>query len=241
MVSGLGNGFNTATTPLWICELIPAKRRGRDVAIAGNLIAFGIVIANYINIGLSYTTGPVQWRTPIAIQGIFIILQIIWTLFLPESPRWLIKHGYHADALDILAQLHGKNISSLDPAVLQQKKAIDEALALENIDGQWKISEIWKNGPLKIRRRYLMVIAIQAMQQLSGINVLVYYAPHTLTTDMGLSYKAALYFASGISLTYWIFSFTQVFFLDQMGRRRPLIVGGILQGICFLCVSFFQS
>lgn len=56
--SGWGNGFNTATTPLGVSELIPAKSRGRHVAIEGNLIAFGIVIAYYYNIGLSYTTGP---------------------------------------------------------------------------------------------------------------------------------------------------------------------------------------
>ena len=61
------------------------------MSVAGNLIAFGIIIAYYINIGLSYTTGPVQWRTPIALQGIFIILQLFWMAFLPESPRWLIK------------------------------------------------------------------------------------------------------------------------------------------------------
>lgn len=76
------------------------------------------------------------------------------------------------------------------------------------------------------------------MQQLSGINVLVYYAPHTMTTDMGFDYYSALNMAAGIALTYWLFSFVQVFWLDQMGRRRPLIVGGILQAICFLCVRY---
>lgn len=74
------------------------------------------------------------------------------------------------------------------------------------------------------------------MQQLSGINVLVYYAPHTLTTDMGFSYKEALHMSAGLAVTYWVFSFSQLFWLDHMGRRRPLIVGGILQAICFLCV-----
>jgi len=83
-LSGLGNGFNTATTPLWLCELLPDKRRGRDVSTAGNLVASGIIIAYYFNIGLSYTAGPVQWRLPIAFQGVFIILQLIWTKSLPE-------------------------------------------------------------------------------------------------------------------------------------------------------------
>lgn len=93
-VSGIGNGFNTSVTPLWICELIPAKTRGRAVAIAGNLIAFGIVIAYYVNIGLSHTSGALQWRTPIALQGIFIVGQLAWTIMLPESPRWLAKRMF---------------------------------------------------------------------------------------------------------------------------------------------------
>jgi MFS family permease len=99
MFSGWGNGFNTATTPLWVSELTPARSRGRHVAIEGNLIALGIVIAYYFNIGLSYTTGPVQWRTPIAAQGIIILAQIGWVYLLPESPRWLTKRASQSATL----------------------------------------------------------------------------------------------------------------------------------------------
>lgn len=61
------------------------------MAIEGNDIAFGIVIAYYYNIGLSYTTGPAQWRAPIASQGAIILAQIAWTMLLLGSLRWLIK------------------------------------------------------------------------------------------------------------------------------------------------------
>lgn len=64
------------------------------MAIEGNLIALGIVIAYYFNIGLSYSSGAVQWRTPIAAQGLFILAQVGWVYFLPESPRWLIKRMF---------------------------------------------------------------------------------------------------------------------------------------------------
>jgi hypothetical protein len=89
LYSGWGNGFNTATTPLWVSELVPAKNRGRHVAIEGSLIAFGIVVASYLNIGMSYAEGAVQWRFVIAFQAIFIFFQVLWTALLPESPRWL--------------------------------------------------------------------------------------------------------------------------------------------------------
>lgn len=94
MSSGWGNGFITATTPLWVSELVPAKSRGRHVAIEGNLIAFGIVLAYYFNIGMSYTTGPVQWRLVIAFQLVIIIFQVLWTMMFPEFPRWLSQRKY---------------------------------------------------------------------------------------------------------------------------------------------------
>ncbi|KAI9751631.1 MAG: Ubiquitin-conjugating enzyme E2 H [Chaenotheca gracillima] len=241
IVCGWGNGFNTATTPLWVSELAPAKSRGRHVAIEGNLIAFGIVIASYLNIGMSYTSGPAQWRFPIAFQGLFIVLQVLWVYLLPESPRWLSQHGRHGEALDILAQLQGKGVAHDEVTVLKKKRVIDISLALESKEGPWKFSEIFKSGPLKIRRRYLLAIGAQAMQQLSGINVLVYYAPHTLTTDLGLSYETALQFAAGLADTYWVFSFIGVFWLDQMSRRKPLFVGAFICGLCFLCAGVLQA
>lgn len=91
--SGWGNGFNTATTPVWVSELSPAKSRGRMIAAEGSLIAFGIVIASYYNIGMYYTKGPVVWRAPIASQLVFIIVQFVLVAILPESPRWLLRRG----------------------------------------------------------------------------------------------------------------------------------------------------
>ena len=62
--------------------------------------------------------------------------------------------------------------------------------------------------------------------------------PHTLTTDIGYDYRTALHIAAGCADTYWVFSFIGVFFLDQMGRRPPLIWGSIVSALCFLIVSF---
>jgi MFS family permease len=75
------------------------------------------------------------------------------------------------------------------------------------------------------------------MQQLSGINVLVYYAPHTMTTDIGLDYNTALHIAAGLGVTYWIFSFIGVAYIDRIGRRPPLIWTAVGCAFCFLAVS----
>ncbi|CAL5873626.1 uncharacterized protein PFLUO_LOCUS7907 [Penicillium psychrofluorescens] len=241
IVCGWGNGFNTATTPLWVSELSPAKSRGRLVAMEGSLIALGIVIASYYNIGMAYTTGPVVWRAPIASQLIFIIFQVAFVLVLPESPRWLIKHGRNNEALDILAQLKGTNTPLSDPSVQATKAEIDKALQLEHAAGPWSIKECFINGPLKIRRRYLLAIGVQAMQQLSGINVLVYYFPRTLTTDLGMGEKVSLQIAAGLSCTYWVFSLIPLMWLDKMSRRKPLILGALGCAFCFLIAGALQQ
>ncbi|KAF2123156.1 general substrate transporter [Lophiotrema nucula] len=240
IVCGWGNGFNTATTPLWVSELVPAKSRGRHVAVEGNLIAFGIVIAYYFNIGMSYTSGPVQWRLVIAFQIVIIILQVLWTMLLPESPRWLSQKERHSEALHVISQLAGRNMTPEDAIVRGQKAAIDHAIALETADGPWRFSECFKSGSLKIRRRYILAIGLQAMQQLSGINVLVYYAPHTLTTDIGVSYITSLHIGAGLADTYWLFSFIGVFWLDRMGRRQPLIWTALVCALCFLMAGILQ-
>ncbi|OIW31918.1 putative Myo-inositol transporter 1 [Coniochaeta ligniaria NRRL 30616] len=241
IVCGWGNGFNTATTPLWVSELSPAKSRGRLVAAEGSLIAFGIVIASYFNIGMSHTTGPAVWRTPIAAQLVFIIVQVFLTMILPESPRWLIKHGRHQEAVDILAQLKGADVPLDDPAVQRLKAEIDEILALEQADGPWKLKECFVNGPLKIRRRYMLAIGVQCMQQLSGINVLVYYFPRILTTDLGMGHATALHLGAGLGVTYWVFSFVPWIWLDRISRRKPLILGALGCSLCFLVAGILQS
>ncbi|CAH0033265.1 unnamed protein product [Clonostachys rhizophaga] len=241
IVCGWGNGFNTATTPLWVSELVPAKNRGRHVAIEGNLIAFGIVIAYYFNIGMSYTSGAVQWRLVIAFQAVFIALQVFWTYLLPESPRWLSQQGRHDEAIDIITQISGKGLSHQDPIVVGMKSSIDEAITLEQADGRWRFSECFKSGPMKIRRRFLLAIGLQAMQQLSGINVLVFYAPHTMTTDIGWDYETALQISAGLGLTYWVFSFVGIAYIDKLGRRPPLIWSSVGCALCFLAAGLLQQ
>lgn len=240
VITGAGNGINTSTFPVWVSKLAHAKSRGRLVSIEGNLIALGIVIASFFDIGMSFVPGQVQWRLPVAFQLFFIISTAVMAIWLPESPRWLCARGRHHEAIDVLAQIKGRNMPMSNPDVLLLKQTIDDAIALEAKDGPFRFAEVFTSGPLKIRRRFLLAIGLQCMQQISGINVMVYYFPRTLETTTGFQHLTSLYLGAALAITYWVASFIPCIFLDRMFRRWPLIWGAFICGICFMIAGVLQ-
>lgn len=60
----------------------------------------------------------------------------------------------HAEAIEVLSQLF--DAPKDHPSVLGQKSEIDQAVALEEVEGPWKFQELFKNGPLKVRRRFFL-------------------------------------------------------------------------------------
>ena len=68
--------------------------------------------------------------------------------------------GRHGEAIDVIRQILGKDLQPDDSSVVKMKHEIDEAVRLEEADGPWRFSEVFKNGPFKIRRRFLLVIGV---------------------------------------------------------------------------------
>ena len=118
--------------------------------------------------------GGVAWRFPVAFQGFFIILLAILLLFTPESPRWLIYHGRTEDATRIISRLKNKEVDHAE--VRQQVAEIEDAVQLEQFSkvGSWK--DLFKRDAIRSRRRLAIACAIQAFQQLNGINAVIYYS-----------------------------------------------------------------
>lgn len=115
---------------------------------------------------------PQQWRFPLAFQLIFNIMLYATVPWLPESPRWLVAHGHHTEALEIIAALEAKTAD--DAFVVTQLREIDESVKYE-LEHMVRWSDLLSgkiSGDTKTIRRLLLGAGTQLMQQFEGINIM---------------------------------------------------------------------
>lgn len=98
LVLGLGFGAITATVPVWQSESSPAEHRGALVVLEGVFASAGLATSQWIDLGLFFAKSSVSWRFPLAFPIVFASVMLAFLPFLPDSPRWLVKHGRVAEA-----------------------------------------------------------------------------------------------------------------------------------------------
>jgi hypothetical protein len=131
-------------------------------------------LTDWVGYGFTnYVTGSIQWRIPVVLQAVFILIILGLCFVVPESPRWDMSHGNHERALGTLSRLNAR--ATDDPIVLEQYQSIEQAVQLENSVGSGKWSELlsFKDDEIKSKRRLFIACFIQAAQQLGGINGIV--------------------------------------------------------------------
>jgi hypothetical protein len=117
---------NTSTIPTYQAECSRTSNRGLLICIEGGVIAFGTLIAYWLDFGASYGPPDLTWRFPIAFQIVFGIFIIVGMLFLPESPRWLCFRERYEEGETVIAALMGKEVS--DRQVQLQKTLVLDSI-----------------------------------------------------------------------------------------------------------------
>lgn len=185
LINGWGTGALNAIVPVWATETADHTSRGQFIAIEFTLNIFGVVVAYWLEFGLSFIDGgrsPIRWRFPIAFQIIplLVLFGICW--FFPESPRWLAKVGRDEEARYILKRLRGSEGEDAvrAEAEFQDIKNIvvrERAHARSNSYLSMLIGK--GSGKLHTGRRVQLVIWLQIMQEWVGIaGVTVYVSYH---------------------------------------------------------------
>ncbi|OQE07986.1 hypothetical protein PENVUL_c011G01544 [Penicillium vulpinum] len=240
LITGVGTGIKTSTVPMYQSELCDQRSRGRLVSAEVLFVGIGIVIAYWFDFGMSYVGGPIAWRLPIAAQIIFALVVVILVIGLPESPRWLYKHGKYEEAMETLCKVYDKE--STDVYILAERDAIISALGpeLENTESN-SLLALFKEDNVKTRYRVLLAWWVMFMNQAGGINLVVYYAPSVLVQNIGMTPKLAQILAGFINLMFALGSIIPTLTLDRMGRRRTMIWGCAGLSISMLMVAVLLS
>jgi sugar porter (SP) family MFS transporter len=206
VVLGFAVGGGTQTVPMYVAELAPAQHRGRLVLTFQVAIGVGIVISTIVG-----ATEAVSWRVSIGSAAVPALAMLLLMLRMPESPRWLVKNDDLDAARDALHRIRPPE-TDIDPE-LEEIVNLDEKEQRAKTRGWVGLRKPW------VRPALVVGCGIAVFTQLSGIEMIIYYAPTILTTN-GFAKSAALGVSVALGVTYLVMQIVGLAIIDRVGRRR---------------------
>lgn len=234
MIGGIGIGIASILSPMYISEIAPANIRGRLISIYQLGIVIGILLIYFVNAaiaGLHDHSWNVEsgWRWMFGSGLLPSLFFIILLLRAPESPRWLAAQNNWTAAEDILRKVNG------DAKASEEMDAIRQSLNQK----QGTVRELLRPG---LRVALIIGIFLSIFSQVTGINVIMYYAPEIFkATGDGSS--------SALTQTVWVgaintlMTLVAIKYVDHLGRKKLLLIGSAGMAICLAMVglAFYQQ
>lgn len=232
VITGIGNGLNTATIPVWQSEMSRAENRGRLVNLEGSVVAVGTFIAYWLDFGFSYVhDNSVQWRFPVAFQIFFALVLFGGIINLPESPRWLVSRDRKDEALQVLASLKGLPVD--DDEVFAEATVVQDAVT-RFARSQVGFKVLFSGGKTQHFQRMVIGASTQFFQQFTGCNAAIYYSTVLFETTIFDGQRRLSLVLGGVFATIYALSTIPSFFLiDTFGRRNLFLTGALGQAISF--------
>ncbi len=222
--AGIGVGMASMVCPMYIAEISPAKVRGRNVAINQLTIVIGILVTNLVNYFLA-DTGTDAWRWMFGLGTIPALIFLVGVIWLPESPRWLLKDGQAEKANAVLHQIGSASFvetttiainKSLKGAPKQSYKAVFEK---------------------SVRPAVILGITLAVFQQLCGINVVFNYTS-TIFESVGANLDRQLFETVAIGIVNLVFTILAMWLVDKLGRRPLMLIGSLSLSVLYIVLAF---
>ena len=228
ILGGVGIGIASMASPMYIAEITPARIRGRMVSANQFAIISGMLVIYFVNYfiarhGDEAWNAATGWRWMFASGAIPSVLFLALLLWVPESPRWLVEQGLKERARGILSRIGGESfadteLSSIEEIVLREKHMPSGLLAPG------------------VKPVLLIGVALAVLQQVTGINVFLYYAPE-IFKRLGSGVNAALLQTIIVGAVNMLFTVIAIQTVDAIGRKPLMIVGASGMGVSLLAMG----
>jgi sugar porter (SP) family MFS transporter len=231
-IGGLGVGAASLTSPMYIAEISPARIRGRMVSVNQFAIVSGFLVVYFVNYYIALgreDSWIIQsgWRWMFGSESIPAALLLVLAFFVPESPRWLTKQGREEEALEILKRVDGQQFAQ------QEMIVIKDTIAHES----GSLRQLFLPGMQIV---LIMGIVLAILQQVTGINAVLYYAPE-IFKNLGAKTETALLQTVVVGAVNISFTVIAIWTVDRFGRRPLMLIGagGMALTLLSLGLAFY--
>lgn len=240
---GLAIGVASFTAPLYLSEIAPKSIRGTMITLYQLMITIGILVAFLSNWGISSLTTThenpngvidmaVSWRCMMGMPLLPAAIFFLGSMLIPESPRWLVSVGKKTEAKAVLRKIR----TSEHEAVAELEEITETVKNSVRING---LSYFLNNK--FFRKTVILGMLLQLSQQLTGINVILYYGPEIIRS-MGFDSDLATNIGTVlIGLTNVLATFIAIYFVDKWGRKPILMLGYVLMALSLVLVAVFMN
>ena len=222
---GLAIGIASMIVPVYIAEIAPPRVRGALVSLQQFMITVGIMVSYLVSYAFS---GSGAWRWMLGVGMIPAAILFVGMLPLPESPRWLLAQDRRQDALGVLRRIRHEEHNP--EAELAEIEAVHKMQAGVSYQDLFRPS---------VRPALVVGVGIAFINQMVGVNAVIYYAP-TILKDAGFPSSAAILATTGVGILNMLVTLCALLLIDRVGRRPLLLVGisGVLLALIVLGAAY---
>jgi len=227
LILGVAIGISAVAAPMYITEIAPAARRGQLVSFFQLMITIGILVA-YVNDEAFSHNG--QWRWMLITGIVPAIVLLIGMRGLPESPRWFMSKGRDDDARKVLEKVNPGEVESEMADIRQGIEAESSASFRELVQ------------PV-LRPALIVAVGLFIIQQFTGINTVIYYAPRIFQDAGFAAGSAAIWATVSVGVINVLATVAAIAMIDRVGRKPLLYVGlaGMAVSLSVIALSSILS